>query len=130
MTQCNWQSCACPLAQKVVLPKEVKISWTVTGYLFNKKIANCCISRHLSDGKDTDMSTVSQYSPKNKVQSEMKSICGKKLICYPRQTKKRAQKDSFPLACILCMIQDQDIIQIHFKMKMPPSAKEQRGFNK
>ena len=54
------------------------ITWcAVTGVCMQQKRAKCCISRSLSDVRDTDISTVSQHSPKKRVLSEMKFRIGR-----------------------------------------------------
>ena len=63
----------------------------VTGCLCNKEWANCCISRNLSDGKDTEMSTVSQHSP-TKWKCKVRSSDLEMLICNPRWTKREHKR--------------------------------------
>ena len=129
----NQQSCTCPLTQKVVLPQK-DITWQpVRGCicLCNKEWANCHTSRSLSDGKDTDISTVSQHSPKKKSADTCQvkqSLDLEKLICNLRWTNK-AQNSSWPLVSTIWASLNQDIIQIHNNIKTHTSGKQQWVFS-
>ena len=47
---------------KIGLAQKGQDQMDLTGRVCNKGLANCCISRSLSDGMDTDTSTVFQNS--------------------------------------------------------------------
>ena len=87
MTWHNWQNGACPLTQNLTLLKKDPTWWAVTIWVCQKEWATAISQRSLSDGIDTDILTVSLYSPRKKLLIEIKFTLGK-LMCSLRKTSK------------------------------------------
>ena len=59
---------------------------------YNKEWAKYCISRSLSVGRDIDIVTVSQKSPRRQIHLVRQSLDLEKLMCNPRWTNKEDKK--------------------------------------